>query len=75
MSNSIFYKNPKVQENKLIIKQLLEVKNILKMELNPISYRQGMLRVSNTLKDKDMVKDKVMNKDRLIKFLLISQEL
>ena len=45
------------------------------MELNPISYRQGMLRVSNTLKDKDMVKDKVMNKDRLIKFLLISQEL
>ena len=45
------------------------------MELNPISYRQGMLRVSYTLKDKDKVKDKVMNKDRLTKFLIISQEM
>ena len=34
-----------------------------------------MLRVYNTLKDKEKEKDKVMNKEQLVKFLKVSYEI
>mgnify|MGYP007063328462 CR=1 FL=1 len=37
-----------------------------------VNFIKGMVRVSNTLKDKDIVMDKDMNKERLIKFLKVA---
>ena len=40
-----------------------------------VNFIKGMVRVSNTLKDKDIVMDKDMNKERLIKFLKVAQDI
>lgn len=42
-----------------------------------VNFIKSMVRVSNTLKDKDkdIVMDKDMNKERLIKFLKVAQDI